>query len=143
MRKSASILAAPDMAAARLLVLTKKTHKEIAEEVGLSYATLHRRMTQPRFQAYMEQVRAEQEKELKAQTKEALKKLKYEPADGVEFLIKVLRMNPEQPTVAAQIKALELLGVMLGWLTKGAAATEDSAAAKPDVYQAEWMRKPQ
>lgn len=133
-----------DMAAA-LLMVNGATPPGAAVEVGLHERVLRNRMKAPYFIAYMDELRAKKSKELEAQAKAASRKIDFSLADAVDILAKIAREGESGPvTVFARIKAIEVLAKLLRWGPDGASVSDGEAAhAKPDVYQAEWMRKPQ
>ena len=137
---------------ARLLLDEKMTVEEVSRETGLPLRTIYRRKSTPKFLEYQAKVRAEEAKKLAAletKTYSALQKLNFDKSDLAVLLLEIARTDANETgrRYVDQVNAARLLADLLGWMPKpGAVASPDAGAdapPKPDIYQAEWMRKPQ
>jgi len=138
-------ITAQKMVVARLLLDKRKTQGDVAHEAGVSRRTLQRMITEPDFIAYQQKVLSGQEREVEAETEAVLKKLAMGKDDAIEALVGIARAEAKMPTTGEKIRAIELLANMLGWMPKPGEVPNPNGEMpeKPDIYQAEWMRKPQ
>jgi hypothetical protein len=99
-------------------------------------------MGRPNFLAYQDQARAEQNKKLEAKTDAVLKKIDFGKSDAVEILAEIARTPASRANDRRtdQIKAIEVLANLLGWIAKPGEAAEGEVPAKPDIYKPAWMQ---
>jgi hypothetical protein len=134
---------AKDLLAAHLLV-ENPSQVHAAKESGLSRKTIQRRMAEPRFLAYMDQIRAKYAHSLSAPTEEKLKKLgaSFAKADGLEFYLEMAHDLGVAPQF--RLQAMKEAMATCGYDKPAVPLSEDDdIAEKPDVYVAAWMRTPQ
>jgi hypothetical protein len=135
-------LTTQEMHLAKLLVDGWK-HEPAAKEAGIGYSTAQRRMDEPQFIAYMNRLRKAADKGLVDATEEKSYELgdNWVWKDSFEAFLKMYKDKkvPAQVRLQAMKEATALL--LSKHPAPGGAAQQ--AEAGPDVYQAEWMRKPQ
>jgi antitoxin component of RelBE/YafQ-DinJ toxin-antitoxin module len=143
-------LSAQEMVAARMLVEdSKASGRSVALKLGMDPRTLCRHIAKPQFKEYQEKLRAEIDAALKKESAAALKKIKFDKPDAVEALVKIIQADGGQPTVAGQIRAIEVLAKILGWMPEqvldpGIDGYKETPAdkAKPSFYRSAWRDDP-
>ena len=130
-------------------LLDGATFEVAAKAAGVTSKTVQRRTKEPYFAAYIEKNRPKVQQRLEAKAEEAIeKKIDKEIAKipfTFSFAEAAIRYNEIYVTSKndfCRLKAVDSLVALFG-IAKPPATTEEQADSAPDVYQAEWMRKPQ
>lgn len=133
-------LTAKDMHAAQLLV-DGKTQLEVVQESGLSRKTIQRRLEDPEFIAYMDKVRAENNRQIEKKIESAVKKINFTLPDAVEILVGIAKLTivETKGNPLGQIKAVEALADLLRWRAAPIETVDGDAQPKAKFYRSEWM----
>lgn len=121
-------LTSQEMLAARLLLDRTKPQKQVAEESGMAYMTLRRRLKDPKFVAYREKLQEQEEKHIRVANP-------YSLSDAVARLRIIESNGAEKNQLTAVAMLVELLDL------KGEAKAGADATNRPEIYRAAWMRQ--
>jgi hypothetical protein len=156
MQRKIETLTEHEKTAARMLVETGRSIPAVAEELGIHEKTLLRRSKLPAFISYQATWRKEMHKAVVAQVRNQIKEIDLPvvsmPAIMPAHLIAIFwefATMPKELTggkVTDQIAAAKELWRIHGFdatFKPGGTPDGDQKPKGPDVFEAEWLRKPQ
>lgn len=132
-------------------ILYGLTIDQIAEKSGLHPRTIDRRKASPEMQAYMEDLKREQAEvfteTVKAVTREQVVEMKLTPVTRPMIISRLWELAMLDPrytkrSILGQQRALDSVWAKSGFEGPAPRIGDPDMPEKPDVYQAEWMRKP-
>jgi len=129
------------------LAVNRIPDTEIAKQVGVCSKTVQRRLLNPTIIAYQDKLREANHVALVSESTKKLEKIgeKFSYAEVVDGYIEIYRLPNTTRNAFARLKSLERLEVIFkptGPLEAGE-AQDSEQPDKPDVYVAEWLRRPQ
>ena len=141
-------LSAQDLAIAEMLA-ANKSHTDIAREMGISTKTVQRRQDDPGIVAYIENFRAKMHSKMEAATEKRLQKTADEVVKKIDFTFadaakRYMQIADNSKNDFCKLKALDSLVNLFGVARQNQPVElGEPAPTEPDVYVAEWARKPQ
>ncbi len=145
--KVSDLITDQEMAYAHLIMSGTMTDRAAAEAVGLNPDTAAYTKAKPRVRAYMNEHRAAVSEKLVDQEAEGLRKLNIGRDQILDRLWELAALSHEatRGSIAGQIKALSMIAAIEGLIPDrrlSPSATQPAAPpVKPQIYQAEWLRK--
>src|ERR1700690_3280949 len=132
-----------EMAFARLILSGAMTDRHAAEAVGLNPDSAAYTKSKPRVRAYMLEHRAAVQQQLVQQEADGLRRLSLDREQVLARLWEIANLSPEMTrnSITGQVKALSMIIAMQNFIPDPKAVSEKSPVpAKPQIYEAAWLR---
>ena len=134
-----------ELAFALLVLSGTMNDRQAAEAVGLNPDSAAYTKAKPRVRDYMIEHRNAVTKKLVEQEVEGLRKLNLGRDQVLARLWELARLSHEvtRGSIAGQIKAISMIIAIEGLIPGGRATQPAAPPIKAEIYNAEWLRKPQ